>query len=521
MAGLNTYRQRRVAVWIGAMTTAAVLSGCGTRVSDDRLAAGAGGAAQRASAGAPAAEGVEVGALPGTEAGASAAADGPAGAAATTGDGGTTGAADPGAPATGGGGSGSGGGAPAGEAQAPAGASGGGGAGGGPAAAPASSACTKSLSPIRLGQVGTFSGLVGQSTGGMKPGLAVWAQAVNAKGGLECHPVQLTQVDDQNNPQRTESAVSDLVQNKGAQAIVGANVPLTINGLRSGVKKFGIPAVGGDGIDVAWADDPLLFPQGGTPLSAFGGALAAVKKDKGFTKVALLYCAEAAICTLTNSSSKAKGGIVELAGVELVNSEQVTLVQSDYTSACQNAKNAGAQFLFVLVDAAAMRRVASSCAQVNFAVPIAGTAIDFTAESPNDKNLSKVGVYASAPVQPFPAKDTPELKAFHAAYERYLPGVSPDESAIEGWSAGVLLEEALAKVRAKARGGDITTDLIFEGLYALKNETARGLGPGVSFTKGKLPTMNPCYYILTIKDGEYRAPSGSKKFCFPRDPARK
>lgn len=399
-------------------------------------------------------------------------------------------------------------------------------AGSGSGAKPAAAAdaanqpCTRQLSPIVIGQVGTFSGLVGQSVGGQKPGLAVWAQDVNSRGGIQCHPVQLIAVDDQNDPQKAAAAAEDLIVNKKAVAIVGANVPLTISGLIRTVEKYKFPAIGGDGIDGAWQENQYLFPQGGTPLSAFGGALAAAKKDKGFDKTFLLYCAEAAICTLTNSSAKAKGGIAELAGVQLLGSQQVTLTQPDYTAACQNAKASGAQFLFVLVDAAAMRRVARSCASIGYKVPIAGTAIDFTAESPQDPNLSAVGVYASAPVAPFPAMDTPATKAFHAAFSKYLPGQGPDQSTILGWSAGKLFEKTIAAVADKARAGDVTTELIYEGLYKLKDETVDQLGPGVTFRKGALPLLKPCYYVLTIKDGAYRAPFGSERFCFARDPAK-
>jgi len=381
--------------------------------------------------------------------------------------------------------------------------------------------CAVKLAPIVVGQVGTFSGLVGQSVGGMKQGLSVWAQDVNEHGGLQCHPVQLYQVDDQNDPQKAAAAAEDLITNKHVQAIVGADVPLTIAGLARTVKKYNIPVIGGDGIDGGWEKDPLFFPQGGNPLSAFGGAPAAIKRALGFQKVALLYCAEAAICTLTASSAKAKGGIIDLAGGRLTHAEQVTLTQPDYSASCQNAKNSGAQFLMVLVDAAAMRRVASSCKNIGFNVPIAGTAIDFTAASPGDKNLSAVGVYASAPVAPFPATDTPAMKAFHAAFGKYLPGQSPDESAIEGWSAGKLFEKSVRAVAAKARAGDLLTSVLFDGLYALSDETVDGLGPGVTFVKGNTPKLKPCYYVLTIKDGSYRAPFGSQKFCFAAEPAEK
>ncbi|HVE27935.1 MAG TPA: ABC transporter substrate-binding protein, partial [Sporichthya sp.] len=48
----------------------------------------------------------------------------------------------------------------------------------------ASAACTKVLSPIVIGQTGAFSGVIGAQLGGIREGLAVWLQAVNARGGV-------------------------------------------------------------------------------------------------------------------------------------------------------------------------------------------------------------------------------------------------------------------------------------------------------------------------------------------------
>jgi hypothetical protein len=285
------------------------------------------------------------------------------------------------------------------------------------------------------------------------------------------------------------------------------------------LEKYKFPLIGGDGIDRTWQLNQYYFPQGGSPLAAFAGAVAHAKQALGYTKTFLLYCAEGAICLDTNKSSKAKGGMMDAAGVQLVGSQQVTLTQPDYTASCQLAKNAGAQFLFVLVDAASMRRLARSCASIGYKVPIAGTAIDFTADSPKDVNLSAVGVYAAAPVAAFPAIDIAAMKDFHAAYLKYLPGQIPDQSVVEGWTSGKLFEAAMRNVADKARAGDVSTALIYEGLYKVKNETLGGLVPGATFNKGAHATVKPCYYSLKIKDGQYLAPFGSKVSCLPFDPA--
>jgi branched-chain amino acid transport system substrate-binding protein len=94
----------------------------------------------------------------------------------------------------------------------------------------------------------------------------------------------------------------------------------------------------------------------------------------------------------------------------------------------------------------------------------------------------------------------------------------PDQSALSGWASGKLFEAAMAAVSAKARAGSITTDLVYEGLYSLKNETMDGLGPGVTFHRGGLPSTQPCYYAVAVIDHQYRAPLGAQKLCFAAEP---
>ncbi|HVE24182.1 MAG TPA: ABC transporter substrate-binding protein, partial [Sporichthya sp.] len=107
------------------------------------------------------------------------------------------------------------------------------GAGDGAAAIGGLGPCTKVLDPILLGQNGTFSGFLQGSLGGFRPGMAAWAADVNARGGIQCHPVKLFQVDDGSNPAKTVSNTKDLIENKHVIAMVGAVVPFNITSYRS------------------------------------------------------------------------------------------------------------------------------------------------------------------------------------------------------------------------------------------------------------------------------------------------
>ncbi len=386
------------------------------------------------------------------------------------------------------------------------------------AKAPVNAPCTSKLEPVKIGQVGTFSGLVGQTTGRHKEGLALWVAAINAAGGLQCHPVQVIAVDDQNDPQRTASVTEDLIVNKKVIAIVGSAMPISFAAMVPTLEKHKFPQIGGDLVDPAWNASQYVFPQGGGTLSAFAGPMDAIRRAEGLTKTFILYCVEATICTTSAKSSQAKGGMADMAKVEVLGTQGVSLTQPNFTAGCQLAKEKGAQFITAFVDSASELRLARSCSSIGFKVPIVGASFSFTAASLNDPFISAIKVYSGSPNAPLAATGVPAIDAFKAALKTFSPNFVADQSALSGWAAGKLFEAAIDGVAAKARAGAITTAMVYEGLYSLKNETMGGLGPGVTFKAGELPTTQPCYYAVAVIDKAYRAPLGPDKLCFEHEP---
>ncbi|MFN2539955.1 MAG: ABC transporter substrate-binding protein, partial [Mycobacteriales bacterium] len=66
--------------------------------------------------------------------------------------------------------------------------------------------------PLVIGEVGTFSGLVGANGVPLRAALRAWVQATNAAGGVLGHPVQLISIDDQGNTSKAQAAVRRLVE---------------------------------------------------------------------------------------------------------------------------------------------------------------------------------------------------------------------------------------------------------------------------------------------------------------------
>jgi branched-chain amino acid transport system substrate-binding protein len=384
------------------------------------------------------------------------------------------------------------------------------GTGGAAPAQTGSAPCTQQLTPLVLGQTAPISGVIGATHANLRSGLALWLRAVNARGGVQCHPVQLYQMDDAADPARVVSNLTELVKNKKAQAIVGIGIPTTLPAARKFAEQNKVPFVGGDLTEPAWFASPWMFPQGGTPLAEYAGAVQEAAASIGAKKVGLVYCVEASICGTINENFDA---MAKASGLEVVLRKVSSITAPDYTAECQALKSAGAEVVFYGLDGSGAGRMARSCRAIGYETPVAAAALAVSGPASEDQYLQAQGVFLGTAAAPFAATDTPGAKAFQAAYQAYAPGSPVDQNSMSAWASGKLLEAALATVAAEARSGPISTELILEGLGNLKNEKLDGLSPGITFTRGGLPKAADCYYTLTITTKGYQAPKGSKLTC--------
>jgi len=380
----------------------------------------------------------------------------------------------------------------------------------------AATPCTQSLPPVVLGQTGVFSGFIGAVGSGTRPGLQVWAKDLNSRGGLACHPIQLIQLDDQSDPAKVAANVRDLVENKKVSALIDPFLPIALGPYAETAARYKMPTVGGDNIDLIWNQHPLLFPVGASPLGTYLGSIKSAAESGNFKKFGMLYCVEATICGALKKSVTTKGGLADQAGVETVYTAPYSLTQPDFTSECQNMKNAGVQFVFIGGDASAVSRVARSCNSLGFNPTLCTVSLAAGSTLQADKLVARDGLYLGSFLAPFPANDTPGLKEYHAAFQRYAPTFPLDGSSLIAWGSGKLLEAAVNTLGAEARSGPLTTALIMKGLGKVKNETLRGLSPPMTFKPGQpfAPAIN-CYavIVLTARDENYRAPEGTKFHC--------
>jgi branched-chain amino acid transport system substrate-binding protein len=372
--------------------------------------------------------------------------------------------------------------------------------------------CTSRGSPLVIGSVLAATGLIGQDVGSAKPTLAVWAKYVNDHfGGVACHPVQVYSVDDSSDPGRSASAVNDLVVNKHAKALVGNFVPISISGFRSALDQVKVPAIGGDLFTLDWDQDPLMYPVGTVvDANAYGSmqSLAAA----GHNKVAVLYCVEAPVCpaykdAVVQNAPKAGASVA-------TNPTSVSITQTDYTSVCQSAKSAGATQMAMIVDGAAVGRLARSCQTIGYNVPFAVASLGATFDR-NDPNVRAMTVTVASAAVPWFRSDNAAESEFQSAMKAYAPSLPLDPTTIVAWSDGMMLKAAIDKLGPAARSTDITTDMIFQGLTKIQNETLGGLIAPQSYspTRGPNPP-NMCYFPAKFDgSGTWQAPLGTSYAC--------
>jgi branched-chain amino acid transport system substrate-binding protein len=364
---------------------------------------------------------------------------------------------------------------------------------------------------VLIGQVGDFSGIVGVAGQPMRSALAVWVKAVNAQGGLAGHPVRLISIDTQGNAAKAQTAVRSLVEDKHVVAIVGAYVALTMPAITKYMNDKKVPVIGGELASYDWFRNPMFFPQGSTTrLALFGILQATVAENK--PKMSLFYCTEVAVCQDTRTQMHA---YADKAGVDLVYDAQVSLAQPDFTAQCLNAQRAGAQALMIVMDGGSLARIARDCGRQGYRPALWTGASVFTDAQKSNPDLE--GIRAVAQTFPWMLSATPAQRAYQEALQRYDPHSPPAGTASMSWTSAELFRAAVEARGDRATRGPITTQLVLDGLYSLRDAVLGGLAPrSLSFRRGADGHLGArCYWIVGISRGTWVANNGDRQMCAP------
>ena len=361
--------------------------------------------------------------------------------------------------------------------------------------------------PIKVGFIGALSGAAGVTVSSARDGWVVWAKMINAKGGINGHPIEVLVGDDGTNDARGVAIARDFVENKGAVALSWASND--ISGLAAYAKKQRVPIIGVVEGQAVWAENPMMFPTSTGAAGGWGTMRAA--KMAGATKIALLYCVEAQTCE-TGANGMTPYAAEE--GVEIVYRAGVSLTQPDYTAECIQARNRDAEGVVLLVDQNSVTRFVQSCLRQGYDPIPMGPASDAMAKLPEMDGL----VSGGSTFPWFLRTGAPGVLEYVQALQRYAPKLLTDGSAFQtlSWVAAKVFEKAVQNATSTTNPERLTSEDVLRGLWAMRGETLDGLAQGGmarTYTRGQPAPKVFCGFVSRLKGGKWSSLTGIKPVC--------
>ncbi|HET9770874.1 MAG TPA: ABC transporter substrate-binding protein, partial [Acidimicrobiia bacterium] len=346
-------------------------------------------------------------------------------------------------------------------------------------------------SEIVLGSFGVEAGPLGSIAALAPPAIRAWVADVNARGGLNGHPVRVIMADDGGDPARAQAIVRQMVEKDKVVAFFYPYVIGTLVPVLPYLEEKGIPVLGQMGAE-SYADtstvvfQPFLNPLKGTAW----GFLLSMSQQTEKKKVGIVWCREVVACKVVRDGMKS---YVPYNGLDVVYDAQVTLAQPDYTAEVLRAQQAGVEILAILADNATVNRVAQSAHRQNFRPVLASThniqdssSVAFAGELDGLITYSRVPPYTS-----------PKFADYVRAMNTYQPKAAMGEIGAAGWAMGKLVEARVAPLL----DADPSPAEIMESMYSIRNEALGGLLPGVTFPRQKDRTeVNLCVVPVAFKD---------------------
>lgn len=333
-----------------------------------------------------------------------------------------------------------------------------------------------------------------------------WAQSVNASGGIDGHPIQLTVDDDGGNP---GTSTTDL------HALLSANVDLILDetpldaAWATDASSAKVPVVGGNFSSEPFYTNPDFYPSGQTNDS-IAYSVAATAQAAGAKTIAQLYCAEAPQCQQSVPLIKSAG---QKLGVADVYNASISMTAPNYTAQCVAAQQAHAQALFIGDSPQAIARVGHDCTQQGYMPTYVTEGTGFGPPQETAPGL-KDNLWQPFPVLPY-FVDSPAVSAMNTVLDKYYPGMRTgsnwSEYAVQAWTGGLLIEAAV-KASGIGSSGTPSPAEITNGLNSLKGETLDGWSPPLTFTAGK-PHPVDCWYTGRVQNSTASLANNGKLTC--------
>ena len=395
--------------------------------------------------------------------------------------------------------------------------------------APVTTDAAPTGSPIVLALIADASGPVAGSQKFAEKATNAWADFVNAKGGLNGHPVTVEFRDIKGDAAASQAAVDELVAKSPTAWVLMASS--TESAIAESLQKSNIPVLGTGYNPAIWGGDIEAFklhcstdpgapvacalPNAFTITTTFGavvdeqvfGAQAA-----GATKLAVAACAEVDSCSQANPVFETTAKAL---GLELGTSVKVSASAPDYSAECIGFVQEGVDFIQISASGDLGVKLFQDCADQGYTGIFGASAGTVTGDL-----LTTKGITLAGGLNAFPwwVDDAP-VKEFRDAMKD--GGLTEAEWAGPGitglWSSLQLFAKALSNTKLTATD-DIAAADALKAMYTIKDETLGGLISPITFTEGQRAAARPCFWPYILKDGVLTNPLGGLKYqCYPAE----
>jgi branched-chain amino acid transport system substrate-binding protein len=313
---------------------------------------------------------------------------------------------------------------------------------------------------VKIGVITSLTGSMSAFGQAHKAGYQIALEEINAKGGINGKPVELSFYDDQSKPDQAVQGVSKLVDQDHVKLILGSYSSESTRAIVPVVTQKQIPLI----MPTSVADNVVeTGSQWVFRICAGSGSYATATldflKNNGNPKtLAIVYEST----NFGQSNYKSMTTAAQAAGMNLVDSEAYQASSPDYKALLQRVKSKNPEVIYFasyLLDAGTLMRQSE---QVNLNPKYytsAGTGFA-AAEFPSEtKGAGKYAEYTISVSQWLPSAKWKGSKEFDEKYTK-LTGGHPAYHAMEAYAALLVAAEALKKT-----GADPTPTAIRDAIH--------------------------------------------------------
>lgn len=354
--------------------------------------------------------------------------------------------------------------------------------------------------PIKVGVVGPFDkAAFGNPQPEIRSGAMAAADAINQRGGIKGHELQVIACDDEYDPNKSAECGRKFVE-EGVVAVVGAQ---TIGYSTYGpiIKAAGIPAIGSLPLGSEDYQDVNNYPIATGGVGLFAGDVIGAKMA-GKESVYMVGLSTSG----GDAQAQLVGGIAKSVGVEFKGYGALPTDSSDLSPAVRAAEQTGADTVIMAMDKVTARQFMVASQSLGADYTLAHSPEILTPETIQAAPEVAEGMILSSPFPPYDDESFPGLVQFNE--EMDAREAAGDEHAGEGNRQTVLVTwvafHAFEKL-VEGISGDVTADSLQRALG-----TAKDIDLGVGVTWSPSVRNNPNFKALsnfsgffsTVKDGK-------------------